>query len=74
MVDTYQVYLARHYSADAILLMLSVLNDDEYRALAEVAHSLGMGVLTEVSNEEELHRAVGLDAKVMALTTATFVT
>ncbi len=34
--------------------MLSVLNDDEYKALAEVAHQLNMGILTEVSNEEEL--------------------
>lgn len=67
MVDTYQVYLARHYSADAILLMLSVLNDDEYRTLAEVAHSLNMGILTEVSNEEELHRAVNLGAKVIGI-------
>ncbi|MBW3694767.1 bifunctional indole-3-glycerol-phosphate synthase TrpC/phosphoribosylanthranilate isomerase TrpF [Vibrio sp. T187] len=67
MVDTYQVYLARHYSADAILLMLSVLDDEEYQALAEVAHSLNMGVLTEVSNEEELHRAVALNAKVIGI-------
>lgn len=67
MVDTYQVYLARHYSADAILLMLSVLNDDEYAELAHVAHSLNMGVLTEVSNEEELHRAVNLGAKVIGI-------
>ncbi|MGD8111058.1 bifunctional indole-3-glycerol-phosphate synthase TrpC/phosphoribosylanthranilate isomerase TrpF [Vibrio sp. TRT 17S01] len=67
MVDTYQVYLARHYSADAILLMLSVLNDEEYQALAEVAHSLNMGILTEVSNEEELHRAVKLNAKVIGI-------
>ncbi|MGO2320312.1 MAG: bifunctional indole-3-glycerol-phosphate synthase TrpC/phosphoribosylanthranilate isomerase TrpF [Vibrio toranzoniae] len=67
MVDTYQVYLARHYSADAILLMLSVLDDEEYKALAEVAHSLNMGVLTEVSNEEELHRAVALKAKVIGI-------
>ncbi|WP_394247224.1 bifunctional indole-3-glycerol-phosphate synthase TrpC/phosphoribosylanthranilate isomerase TrpF [Vibrio profundi] len=67
MVDTYQVYLARHYSADAILLMLSVLDDEEYQALAEVAHSLNMGVLTEVSNEEELHRAVVLNAKVIGI-------
>lgn len=67
MVDSYQVYLARHYSADAILLMLSVLNDDEYRQLAEVAHSLDMGVLTEVSNEQELQRAVTLGAKVIGI-------
>lgn len=67
MVDTYQVYLARHYSADAILLMLSVLDDEEYQALAEVAHSLNMGVLTEVSNEEELHRSVALNAKVIGI-------
>ncbi len=67
MIDSYQVYLARHYSADAILLMLSVLSDEEYQTLAEVAHSLNMGVLTEVSNEEELHRAVALGAKVIGI-------
>lgn len=67
MVDIYQVYLARHYSADAILLMLSVLDDAEYKALEEVAHSLNMGILTEVSNEEELHRAVKLGAKVIGI-------
>ena len=67
MVDTYQVYLARHYSADAVLLMLSVLNDEEYKALEEAAHSLNMGILTEVSNEEELHRAVKLGARVIGI-------
>ncbi|HHF0509633.1 TPA: bifunctional indole-3-glycerol-phosphate synthase TrpC/phosphoribosylanthranilate isomerase TrpF [Vibrio antiquarius] len=67
MVDTYQVYLARHYSADAVLLMLSVLNDEEYKVLEEAAHSLNMGILTEVSNEEELHRAVKLGARVIGI-------
>ncbi|KXF81662.1 bifunctional indole-3-glycerol-phosphate synthase TrpC/phosphoribosylanthranilate isomerase TrpF [Enterovibrio coralii] len=67
MVDTYQVYLARFHQADAILLMLSVLNDDEYCELAEVAHTLNLGVLTEVSNEEELARAIALDAKVVGI-------
>ncbi|SKA57133.1 bifunctional indole-3-glycerol-phosphate synthase TrpC/phosphoribosylanthranilate isomerase TrpF [Enterovibrio nigricans] len=67
MVDTYQIYLARHHQADAILLMLSVLNDDEYRELADVAHTLNLGVLTEVSNEEELARAIALDAKVVGI-------
>jgi indole-3-glycerol phosphate synthase/phosphoribosylanthranilate isomerase len=67
MVDSYQVYLARHYQADAILLMLSVVTDQEYRDIAEVAHSLNMGVLTEVSNEEELERAIALEAKVIGI-------
>lgn len=67
MIDAYQVYLARHYGADAILLMLSVLNDEEYKELAEVAHSFGMGVLTEVSNEDELYRAVALEAQVIGI-------
>lgn len=67
IIDAYQIYLARHYQADAILLMLSVLNDEEYATLAAVAHQLNMGVLTEVSNEEELERAIKLKARVVGI-------
>ncbi len=67
MISPYQVYLARHYGADAILLMLSVLNDEQYKELAAVAHELGMGILTETSNEEEIHRAIALEAKVIGI-------
>ncbi|MFW0856588.1 bifunctional indole-3-glycerol-phosphate synthase TrpC/phosphoribosylanthranilate isomerase TrpF [Cronobacter dublinensis] len=67
IIDPYQIYLARFYQADACLLMLSVLDDDQYRQLAAVAHSLSMGVLTEVSNEEELERAIRLEAKVVGI-------
>jgi len=67
IIDPYQIHLARFYQADAILLMLSVLDDDQYVRLAAVAHSLNMGVLTEASNEEELERAVQLKAKVVGI-------
>ncbi|MGL5812434.1 MAG: bifunctional indole-3-glycerol-phosphate synthase TrpC/phosphoribosylanthranilate isomerase TrpF [Aeromonas sp.] len=67
MIDPYQVYLARHYQADAILLMLSVLTDEGYNALFAVAKELGLGVLTEVSNEEELERAIALGAPVIGI-------
>ncbi|SFC97706.1 bifunctional indole-3-glycerol-phosphate synthase TrpC/phosphoribosylanthranilate isomerase TrpF [Pragia fontium] len=67
IIDAYQIYLARFYQADAILLMLSVLDDEQYTALAAVAHSLNMGVLTEVSNEEELQRAIDLQARVVGI-------
>ncbi|WP_437610551.1 bifunctional indole-3-glycerol-phosphate synthase TrpC/phosphoribosylanthranilate isomerase TrpF [Erwinia sp. V71] len=67
IIDPYQIYLARYYQGDAILLMLSVLDDEQYRQLAAVAHSLNMGVLTEVSNEEELERAIALEARVVGI-------
>ncbi|MBJ2108120.1 bifunctional indole-3-glycerol-phosphate synthase TrpC/phosphoribosylanthranilate isomerase TrpF [Proteus terrae] len=67
IIDEYQIYLARFYQADAILLMLSVLDDEQYRALSAVAHQLNMGVLTEVSTEEERQRAINLNAKVIGI-------
>jgi indole-3-glycerol phosphate synthase/phosphoribosylanthranilate isomerase len=67
IVDPYQIYLGRLHGADAILLMLSVLTDDEYASLAEVARSLQMGILTEISNAEELQRAIRLDAKIIGI-------
>lgn len=67
IIDPYQIWLARYYQADAILLMLSVLNDEQYRQLAAVAHSLNMGVLTEVISDEELERATALGAKVVGI-------
>ena len=66
-ISEYQVYLARFYGADAILLMLSVLSDSEYTQLAKVATELGMDILTEVSNEEEMERAVKLDANIIGI-------
>lgn len=67
IISEYQVYLARFYQADAILLMLSVLDDEIYRILSDLAHSLGMGVLTEASNEAEFERALALGAKVIGV-------
>ncbi|UIN02232.1 bifunctional indole-3-glycerol-phosphate synthase TrpC/phosphoribosylanthranilate isomerase TrpF [Yersinia ruckeri] len=67
IIDEYQIQLARFYQADAVLLMLSVLDDKRYLQLAALAHSLNMGVLTEASNEEELERAIKLKAKVVGI-------
>lgn len=67
IVDPLQVYLARYFGADAILLMLSLLDDEAYRSLAELAAKLDLEVLTEVSNEEEMKRAAALDAPVIGI-------
>ncbi|SET48701.1 bifunctional indole-3-glycerol-phosphate synthase TrpC/phosphoribosylanthranilate isomerase TrpF [Thorsellia anophelis] len=67
IIDGYQIKLARHFQADAILLMLSILDDQQYKALESIAHELSMGILTEVSNETELQRAINLGAKVIGI-------
>lgn len=66
-IDPYQVHLARLYEADAILLMLSVLNDNEYRQLAELANHYHLDILTEVSNEPEARRACQLGARIIGI-------
>ncbi|MGJ8678689.1 bifunctional indole-3-glycerol-phosphate synthase TrpC/phosphoribosylanthranilate isomerase TrpF [Paraglaciecola sp.] len=66
-VEAYQVHLARYHNADAILLMLSVLDDAEYIELANLAEHYQLDVLTEVSNEEEVHRAAALKAKIIGI-------
>ncbi|MCL1139772.1 bifunctional indole-3-glycerol-phosphate synthase TrpC/phosphoribosylanthranilate isomerase TrpF [Shewanella pneumatophori] len=66
-VDEYQVKLAAHQGADAILLMLSVLDDNRYQTLASEAAKYQLDILTEVSNETELTRAIALNAKIIGI-------
>ncbi|QIQ41866.1 MAG: bifunctional indole-3-glycerol-phosphate synthase TrpC/phosphoribosylanthranilate isomerase TrpF [Buchnera aphidicola (Microlophium carnosum)] len=66
-IDSYQVYLARYYNADAILLMLSILDDIKYQELSAIAKTLNMGILTEVNNIEELKRAIKLNADIIGI-------
>lgn len=67
IIDEVQIYAARYFGADAVLLMLSVLSDEEYAHLAGVAASLNMDVLTEVIDEEEAARAVRLVARIFGV-------
>jgi len=61
ILDSYQVYEARAFGADAILLITALLSLSELSALMEIARGLGMAALVEVHSEPEVKRA--LDAK-----------
>ena len=54
-IDEYQVYMARIYGGDAILLMLSVLDDQQYKTLHAVADSLNMSEPAEQTQIPRTH-------------------
>lgn len=67
MIDAYQVYEARAMGADCILLIAAALTLAQMQQLENVAHSLGMAVLVEVHNGEELAQAIQLTTPLLGI-------
>ncbi|MEM8508958.1 MAG: indole-3-glycerol phosphate synthase TrpC [Bacteroidota bacterium] len=58
IIDEYQILEAKAFGADAILLIAAVLNREKTRQLSQLAKSLGMEVLLEVHNQQELEQSL----------------
>src|SRR5260221_12319449 len=67
-IDLRQVAEARIAGADAVLVMLSVLDDQMARTMIDEARRLGMDALVEVHDEAEMHRAAPLRAPLIGIT------
>lgn len=65
--DPYQVYQARAYGADSLLLIVALLTPDKLDELFELSRQLGMGCLVEVHNEAELEIALNSRAQVIGI-------
>jgi indole-3-glycerol phosphate synthase len=66
-VDPYQLYEAKVYGADAVLLVVGALNDAELGSLQGIARQLELDAIVEVHDEEELSRALEVDADVIGI-------
>ncbi len=67
IINEYQIYEARAHHADALLLIVRILSDDQLKDYRELAESLGMSVLVESHNEGEIERALGSGAHIIGI-------
>jgi indole-3-glycerol phosphate synthase len=65
--DPYQVYESRAYGADALLLIAAILSQGQLNELVSLSHSLGLGCLVEVHNEDEVERAALSEAGIIGI-------
>jgi indole-3-glycerol phosphate synthase len=65
--DPYQVYESRAYGADALLLIVAILNQEQLGELLWLSHSLSLSCLVEIHNQAEVERALLTQAKIIGI-------
>ena len=66
-IDPYQLYEAKAAGADAVLLVVGAMSQDELAALFREAHALDLDAIVEIHDEEELDAALEVDADVLGI-------
>jgi indole-3-glycerol phosphate synthase len=67
MYDPYQVFEARVWGADCVLITFAVIDDAAAKEIEDAAFSLGMDALIEIHNEVELERAMGMRSRLLGI-------
>lgn len=67
ILDAYQIYEARRWGADAILLIAAILEEGEMENLYRTAEGTGLSVIVEVHDEADLERALALRPRIIGI-------
>jgi indole-3-glycerol phosphate synthase len=67
IIDEYQIYESKVYQADVILLIVSILNDDELKRFLKIANELNLDCIIETHDESEINRALKLDYPILGI-------
>jgi indole-3-glycerol phosphate synthase len=65
--DEYQIFEAKAYGADALLLICNILKTDQLKNLIRLTKNLGMDALVEVHDEEDLEKAIDCQANIIGI-------
>ena len=67
IIDEYQIYESKVYQADVILLIVSILNDDELKRFLTIANELNLDCIIETHDQSEIKRALKLDYPILGI-------
>lgn len=67
IIDEYMIYEAKAAGADAILLICSLLDDEQLKSFLDLTHDLGMSALVEAHNALEVQRALAVNAAIIGV-------
>ena len=67
IIDVYQIYESKVYNADAILLIVTILSDDQIKKFIKICNEIGLDCIVEVHNAEELKRAIKINYPIIGI-------
>jgi len=67
IIDEYQIYESKAIGADCILLIIKILEKEQFIEYFNIANELGLSVLVEIHDEKELEKALLVDLKILGI-------
>ena len=67
IIDEYQIYESKVYQADVILLIVSILSDDQLKKFLEIANELNLDCIIETHDDNEIKRATKLNYPIIGI-------